>query len=203
LIRAARTVSKEAHAYAVELSQSSLIFILVLILDNLLGLLGLLGERSTLILIFVVIGGLLGLRLALARGRGGSSGRRSGASVGSDGSGRWIAGLLLELGEALTGSYVRLKNIAMVRVNVPYSLLGLAKLSSNVLPVGVDLSNRDDREKEGAVLSSVPGCHDRFVGLFGLMEEVMGWMCVCVEEMGREDCDCKEVEKANANMSVE
>jgi hypothetical protein len=65
----------------------------------------------------------------------------------------------------------------MVRVIIPNSLLGLAKLSSNVLPVGVDLSDRDDREKEGAVFGSVPGCHDCFVDVLGLEKEVMGWLC--------------------------
>jgi hypothetical protein len=32
------------------------------------------------------------------------------------------------------------------------------------------------------------------------MKEVMRWMCVCVcvEEMGREDCDCEEVEEAKS-----
>jgi hypothetical protein len=62
----------------------------------------------------------------------------------------------------------------MVRVIIPNSLLGLAKLSSNVLPVGVDLSDRDDREEEGTVFGSVPGCHVCFVDVFGLMREVMG-----------------------------
>jgi hypothetical protein len=85
-----------------EVLQSSLILVLIFILDDLLGLLGLLGERSALVLIFVVRFGLLGLGLglALARGRSSGSGGSSGAVLRTGGSSE-LASLLLEFHVAL------------------------------------------------------------------------------------------------------
>lgn len=86
-------------SYGVEVLRLSLILVLVLSLDDLLRLLGLLSQGSTLILIFIVRSSLLGLGLGLALARGGSR-DRAGTVLGSGG-GSDLASLLLELGEAL------------------------------------------------------------------------------------------------------
>ena len=73
-----------------------------------------------------------------------------------------------------------------MRVIVPDSLLGLAKLISDVLPVGLDLSNGDDREEKSTVFGSVPGGHDDFVDVSGLVV-VEGGGCVWIG-MGKVGC---------------
>lgn len=158
-----------------EVLLSSLSLVLVLSLDDLLRLLGLLGQRSAfIIVIFFVRGGLLGLglRLALARS-GGSDGRRSGGAVISSSAGSSnFAGLLLQFGEALAGATSQSKIVVAAEAIIPDGLLGLAHLLGNLLPVRVDLGDRDDGEKELTVLSVVPGSHCCF------LDRVLLWICV-------------------------
>lgn len=62
-------------------------------------------------------------------------------------------------------------NLIEINEIVPNSLLGLAHLSSNVVPVGVDLGQSDNRKKKLTILRVIPGSH-LCVDVFVIVEKI-------------------------------